>query len=956
MSRHIAVIGCGVFQHELEHLAAKLDENIELNILDAGLHARPNELRTRAQAAIDEVDADTDGVVLAYGLCGRGVAGLVARTAPIFIPRVHDCIGIFLGSNKRYLEQFRRQPGTRYMTTGWFDKKTFPNQLHLPSEYTDYSVDERIRNHPHFSDLARVHGEENAAHIVTFFESWKKNYRRIAFIDTGVAEAEPYERFCTDVAGELGWDYERLEGSLDLMKALLRLDETHPEILVVRPGQKIALTGDAGILAAVDVDSTHASATLDFDESDIAADNAEARRHRERYERTLGLGVDAGGTYTDCVLYEIGPRNVVASAKSRTTHGRLLDGIADSVRRLPADRLKEVGLVAVSTTLATNAIVESTGLPVGLVLMNPPSVAGDGRDYGCPVRTVGGQVDIAGEQIEPVDDDEVTGAIEEMIARDGIGAVAVSGYGGVVNNVNEQAIRRIVTERFGLPVVCGHELTGRLDFHRRAATAVLNARLLPLIGELIDALEGFLASVGVEAPLTIVRGDGSLVSIDEARRHPVHTILSGPAASVAGALELVGGVETAVVVDVGGTTTDVAGVTDGHVELSPEGAEVGAWRTSVEALDILTTGAGGDSHVDVDREGRITMGPHRVEPLCRMAAEWPETIEVLTRLPHHPMFDYGAPGSLDVFAIDRRWTDNTGCLLDDAPALDATSARVLRLLSARPHSRLELCEALGVGHPSLLKTKTLEDRRLVVRGGLTPTDILHVAGEYTEFDVKASRLAVDAFAALSSRTPEAVCREVRGVVVRRVATEAIRKLAGPAAQSHDFAECDFCRMALDKVFEGAGPEGLEVTLASTRPVIGIGAPAEAWLPEVGRVLRCDCHVPEHAGVANAVGAVTSRVVVHGAMTIRPGSVTPYVLYGSGRPKEFDEMDDALAVARKELAAMLHTEARRRGTAERTIHLHVDRRVGRVAGGETVLLEVVVSGRLEGCPVLGEAGD
>ncbi|HAZ64896.1 MAG TPA: hydantoinase, partial [Armatimonadetes bacterium] len=148
----------------------------------------------------------------------------------------------------------------------------------------------------------------------------------------------------------------------------------------------------------------------------------------------------------------------------------------------------------------------------------------------------------------------------------------------------------------------------RLDFVRRAHTAALNARLMPIIGRLFDAATEVLASVGVQAPLYIVRGDGSLLAVDAARQRPIETILSGPAASVVGARYLTG-LDDLAVIDIGGTTTDVALVEGGQTAVGDEGAVVGSWRTSVTAAEIMTSGLGGDSVVALlDGGARLAIG------------------------------------------------------------------------------------------------------------------------------------------------------------------------------------------------------------------------------------------------------------------------------------------------------------------------------------------------------------
>ena len=120
----IKLLGCGVFEPELEALIPRSPHQIDFEPLEAGLHESPNELRGRVQAAIDRAASEGfDAVALAYGLCGRGTSGLIARGVTLVIPRVHDCLTLFLGSREEYRRQFREHPGTYYITPGWFSRK-----------------------------------------------------------------------------------------------------------------------------------------------------------------------------------------------------------------------------------------------------------------------------------------------------------------------------------------------------------------------------------------------------------------------------------------------------------------------------------------------------------------------------------------------------------------------------------------------------------------------------------------------------------------------------------------------------------------------------------------------------------------------------------------------------------------------------------------------------------------
>src|ERR1700723_750021 len=362
----------------------------------------------------------------------------------------------------------------------------------------------------------------------------------------------------------------------------------------------------------------------------------------------LWLGLDTGGTFTDAVLLADGKR-VVASAKALTTPWNLALGIGKAIRAvlglLPAGRSREdVSLVSMSTTLATNAVVENRFSPVCTLVIgfDEAMVERSGLlrhgSSGIVVRVQGGHI-ATGEESAPLDEAAVTHAVIEHEAR--VEAFAVAANFSVRNPAHELRARKIIRALSAKPVTCAHELSSKLDAPRRALNAALNARLTPQISHLIEALARVLADESIRAPLMIVKGDGSLMRAEIALEYPVETILSGPAASVVGAGFLTG-LTDFVVSDMGGTTTDVAVVPAGRPVIRAQGALVGAWRTMVEAVDVRTSGLGGDSEVYFDRQLHLTAGPRKAMPLSLMALTFPDTlaqlrsIAELERLPDYP--------------------------------------------------------------------------------------------------------------------------------------------------------------------------------------------------------------------------------------------------------------------------------------------------------------------------------
>src|SRR5271166_5585274 len=491
----------------------------------------------------------------------------------------------------------------------------------------------------------------------------------------------------------------------------------------------------------------------------------------------LWLGLDTGGTYTDAVLLAEG-RRVVATAKALTTHWNLAIGIGNAIRavfaELAAANRAPVSLVCVSTTLATNAVVENRFSPVCSLLVgfDDAMVERSGlqrHGAGLVVRIIGGH-GATGEESAPLDEDAIARAVAQHEAR--VEAFAVAGNFSVRNPAHELRARQIIRALSPKPVTCAHELSSKLDAPRRALTAALNARLTPQIRHLIEALSLVLEDLAIDAPLMIVKGDGSLMKAEIALEYPVETVLSGPAASVVGAGFLTG-LADFVVSDMGGTTTDIAIVSGGRPVISAEGALVGGWRTMVEAVDVRTSGLGGDSEVHFDRQHRLRVGPRKAMPLCLLAQRFPatlaqlRTIAELERLPDHAVqFAFRNPGR------------------EPPQHLTAVERRVWEALEPEPRPVSAVVRS-GSGLEAL---RRLADAGLATLAAFTPSDAMHVLGRQDGWCVEAAEcgariLATDernARAARSAVSAQAICERTYEHVVRETG-----RVLLAAALAHD---------------------------------------------------------------------------------------------------------------------------------------------------------------------------
>jgi len=389
------------------------------------------------------------------------------------------------------------------------------------------------------------------------------------------------------------------------------------------------------------------------------------------------LGIDTGGTYTDGVVIDAFSKSIVRKAKAETTRKDLTVGIGHCLDSLQFDDFSKIKLVCVSTTLATNAIVEGRGGRAGLFLIGDPP---EERIPAHFIRHLSGKLDIKGKEIRQIDQKEVMLALEDL-KQSQADAVAVSGYASVRNPAQELYVKKMIQDTCKIPVVCAHELSSSLGFADRTVTAVLNARLIPIVDHLIGSIMKMIKKFRIDARVMIVKGDGSLMDQAMAMEKPIETILSGPAASVIGGIFLTGS-QDAMIVDIGGTTTDIATVENGKVRINDSGARVGGWQTQVRAARINTFGLGGDSCIKI-KEGNLIIGPRKVRPLCRAGQKHPHLLSELKM----------CETQADKDALDPECYIYLNSSNNDS--LNGDEKTALALLKDEPHSLYWLAKKLG---------------------------------------------------------------------------------------------------------------------------------------------------------------------------------------------------------------------------------------------------------------------
>ena len=634
----------------------------------------------------------------------------------------------------------------------------------------------------------------------------------------------------------------------------------------------------------------------------------------------IRLGIDTGGTYTDAVVIDMqgGVPQVLAKAKALTTKSNLTRGIGQAMDALPADILARCEHAALSTTLATNACVEDKGGRARLIIVGTTDEVlrrvDAQRKFGIPYSDV-----LAVEYKGSYDgSDVVIPDWEALYERNpsffneadsfGIASLYALNNGAVVEKSGAAYLR----EKFGKLVVEATTVAAEPNVIGRGATALLNARLVPVIEEFLNAIYDALAQRGLDIPVSIVRSDGTLMSAELARTRPVETILSGPAASVTGAQALAGASES-LIVDIGGTTSDISIVHGGRPNRT-DGIYIGRWKTQVSGVYIDTISLGGDTAVRYTKNSRLELMNRKVTPLCIAAARWPRIKENLKSYLAQKGIDFHSRYELFYLLRDpgdrERFTD--------------PERKLLEVLRDGPMPLYdERMNILG------LKTQRLEDEGIVMRCGMTPTDAMHLKGEFDAFDVEASRLGAECvlksyLRPVDPATDEevlALADEIYDLARFRL----FRQVVGAFAQDRYWPDAS-ARLdgQMERIVRGIWDQRdqrrdhpFDIRAHCDATLVGVGAPTHVFIREVADLLGAPCAVPESAEVANAVGAAASRVSVEQAVHVSPvrgsdGVVQVYQVRGLNSSEGFNTLPEALEAARITAREDAIAEARRRG--------------------------------------------
>ena len=622
---------------------------------------------------------------------------------------------------------------------------------------------------------------------------------------------------------------------------------------------------------------------------------------------SLILGIDTGGTHTDAVVYNPRTKMVVAYAKSATTHYDLSHGISKVLGKLMArnwaggrEAIRQINL---STTLATNSIAEGLSSQVGLIMMGYDADQAAVRHLVQKLPLVepvfvSGSHNFYGQEEEPLDEKTVAEAAQRLDPK--VAAWAVSGFFSVKNPSHEIAAARVIKEFSNKPVTMGRDLTGEYDAIRRAATAALNAGLVAVINRLLNSVKKSAEEFGLEARMMVVKGDGSLVSEDWAREKPIETVVSGPAASLVGA-EILGrgfmsaGESSLWVMDIGGTTTDLALVHDGRPVVNPNGAKVGAWHTMTTAVETRTRGLGGDSSVEIGKNKQATLGPRRVLPLCRLAEKYPDVVQTLKT-----QYSLGLPATVAWHFFMPGSPPDSGLTADERLILKALDQKTPLSLAKYAEDCFESGQRFGglrnLKHPAIMIS------------AFTPTDAMAIKGLYSTEAIEASLMGAKMLGRSLSLTPEEVAALVLDEFGRLLTEEIVRY--GFDRDEVDYRDHDFGETG---IFTGPlrrkTPRNIRVKLEVEDPIVLLGAPAAVLAPFLGRHVKARIVVPQVFDAASAVGAAVAPIQLSRKIEIH--SLPNFIGFRLFLPDEIidgESVDELAALADCRMTAYMKTLA------------------------------------------------
>jgi len=517
---------------------------------------------------------------------------------------------------------------------------------------------------------------------------------------------------------------------------------------------------------------------------------------------------------------------------------------------------KDIKFVGLSTTLATNSILENKGGKVGLITIGWEPEPGILMD---PAKTffVGGGHNVTGDAIEGLNESALINAAKELEKI--CDNIVIAAKFSCLNDGHERRSKQILSDKVEIPVIASYELSRDIGMYERTNTAILNGMLLPVINDFIMGVLSLLSRYGIDAHVMMMKGDGTMMNIDTAKMRPVETIMSGPAASIVGGLAL-SGCRDGMIVDIGSTSTDVACIRDGMPPVSKRGAVVLGKRTHVRTMDAHTIALGGDSHLKMDKEGNVTLGPSRSVPLATSSLMYPSLKQRMRKDDH---FTYLIPHK------------------KRTRALTASEEKVLEFITKNAPCKVsDISDAYPIMYTLPTTIESLAAAGSIVFTSLTPTDLMVITGRFDMGDHEASELGLEIFSRKAGMSAEQVILKVMDRAVINSGRAILEKALMDEIGSKEF---DAGTMRLIDAAVGKNRLGLvDTELRLNIPIIGLGGPAAMYLSSLKQRLNTDVIIPDHHDIGNAIGTVRSKISETSYAMIIPAKEGGYEIRSSFR--------------------------------------------------------------------------
>ena len=632
----------------------------------------------------------------------------------------------------------------------------------------------------------------------------------------------------------------------------------------------------------------------------------------------LGIGIDTGGTYTDAVVYNMETKEILCSGKALTTKSRLETGIMEALDMLDPEAVKKAELLALSTTLATNACLEDKGgraklLMIGVNTQDRETLEKACHSYGfrdmSQLVFLDGKPEHIFENPQEPDWETLKQCIPEEFG-DCAAAGVVQIYPRADGGRLEKRAKEVLTQEMNIQVTTAYEMSDEVGILKRGAGAFLNARLIPLISEFLEAVLHVMEERGLHMPVAIMRSDGSLMTEAMARECPVETLLSGPAASVVGG-SVIANAPDALIVDMGGTTTDVALVRGGHPVTARRGISIGKWRTTVGGLYVDTFLLGGDSAIRFGSHG-MYLDLRRVIPISVLAHRYPQITGRLRELAgrhrqHTRMLS-------EFYVLQKSISGLKGYTEEER--------KICAALKAEPLLAEDLARKLDTDIYRLA-TERLEEEGVVMRSGLTPTDMMVVKGDFPIYAPDAAWASMEFLAENIPESLEEIPDKAYQLVEKKLYCNIARILL---KQQHPQDEKTMDEAGLNRFLEwsyesAAGEkenDWISIPIKSRLPIVGVGAPIHIFLPRVAALLGTKAVISKDSAVANALGAIASQILTRVQLHVKAeyeGSLLKgYSVYEGQRRRMFEEYGDAEDLARKLAQKLALEKSRRQGAS------------------------------------------